>query len=154
MKYLILLIITSFSLTSCYRTGIIDGVKVEFVRPKRSVFIDSDTSVNDKFVELQHCHALKIVGDTLLVFQEQTNQSNPLHFKAYSTNTFEYLGAFAYHGRGPEEMVAPHIAKSHANNAYLPISDNPVGKAYLVDVEKSTVHHMPKSSERIIYPRI
>lgn len=137
MRNFIFVIVLSISLVSCNRSGLISGVPIEEVKPERVISISCDTSFDARFPELLDCHALELIGDTSIVFQEQVNENNPLYFKVYSTSSFRYLGSFAYHGRGPKEMIAPHIAENCVCNEFLAINDNPTGKAYFVDVEKS-----------------
>ena len=123
--------------SSCVRTGIMKDVPVTLVRPDKVLSVSADTTFECTFPEVLHSFGIQIVNDTILVLQEQVSDKNPYHFKAYSTNTFEYLGSFVRNGRGPGEMISPHIARCNTSDRYLSISDNAIGEAYLVDVPSS-----------------
>ena len=125
--------------SSCVRTGIMKDVPVTLVRPDKVLSVSADTTFECTFPEVLHSFGIQIVNDTILVLQEQVSENNPYHFKAYSTNTFEYLGSFVRNGRGPGEMISPHIARCNTSDRYLSISDNAIGEAYLVDVPSSII---------------
>lgn len=142
----ILLLLTSFFAVSCHHTSIIDGAEARLVSPEKIVSISCDTAFHCTFPEVLNCCGIQIVNDTVLVLQDQVNEANPYHFKAYSTNTFEYMGSFVRNGRGPGEIIHPHIAKSNALKKYLNVNVNQEGKAYLLDVDESI-----KSRKAAIY---
>lgn len=138
MKVMIpVVFIATVLVSSCIRTGIMNDVPVKLVRPAKEMSLSPDTSFRHSFPEVLHCHALQIVSDSIMVMADQVSENNPYHFKAYSTNTFEYLGSFVRNGRGPGEMISPHIARCNTSDRYLRISDNAIGEAYLVDVLSS-----------------
>ena len=140
MKVMIpVVFIATVLVSSCIRTGIMNDVPVKLVRPAKEMSLSPDTSFRHSFPEVLHCHALQIVSDSIMVMADQVSENNPYHFKAYSTNTFEYLGSFVRNGRGPGEMISPHIARCNTSDRYLSISDNAIGEAYLVDVPSSII---------------
>lgn len=143
MKYSIVLS-ASIVLSSCVGTGIVSGLKVETVCADRVVSMERDTSFHCCFDEIVHCNSIQIVNDTIIVFQEHPHEGDPYHFKAYSLNTFSYLGSLVNVGRGPGEMITPHIAKSNIYAEYLNLYDNSLSQAYLIDVEKSLKSQRPE----------
>lgn len=132
-----LLIVASWFVVSCRHTGIVDGVAVKLVSPEKVLSLNCDTAFRCPFPEVLHCCGIQIVNDTVLVLQDQVSDSNPYHFKAYSTNTFAYMGSFIRNGRGHGELVQPHIAKSNTLERYLSVNVNQEGKAYKLDVDES-----------------
>lgn len=120
---------------SCSHRGIVDGAEVTLAKPEKVVSMAIDTTLKCDFSEVLHCYLMQIVNDTILVLQEGINDNNFYHFKAYSTNTFEYLGPFVRSGRGPGEMTYSHIAKTNTSEKYLTVDDIQTG--YLIDVENS-----------------
>ena len=85
------------------------------------------------------CNAIQLVQDTILVLQDRATEENIHHFKAYSVNSSDYLGAFGRLGRGPGETISPHVMKSAAYAEWLVLNDNAMRKAWAVDVMESTV---------------
>lgn len=112
-------------------------VPVTLVRPDKVVSLSADTTFECTFVEVMHCYDIKIVSDSIIVFYDQANEKDPYHFKAYSTDTFEYLGAFVQKGRGPGEMVSPWISACNTSGRYLYCEDNQSSVAYKIDVAES-----------------
>lgn len=132
---LIFIVVLIFLSMSCnVRRGIVKNAAVKFARPDKVVSLSADTTMKCTFAEALNCYSIQIVRDSILILYVQATDGDPYHFKAYSTDTFEYLGAFVRKGRGPGEMLSPHIAKNYTGAAYLSLNDNQVGKAYLVDV--------------------
>ena len=123
--------------SSCNHQGIIDDAPVEVCKPEKVVSVDIDTTLHCTFPELLNAFRVQIVKDSILVFQEYTSVNNPYHFKAYSTNNFEYLGEFIRNGRGPGEVLSPHFVRSNSSEEYLNMSMDSSEKAYSVDVEKT-----------------
>ena len=134
VKVLIILIVVAI-VSSCIRTGIMKDVPVTLVRPDKVLSVSADTTFECTFPEVLHSFGIQIVNDTILVLQEQVSENNPYHFKAYSTNTFEYLGSFVRKGRGPGEMIYPSIALCNAEEPYLNLYD--YTSAFMIDVEKT-----------------
>ena len=134
VKFMLLPVIMLL-LMSCTGTGIMKDVPVKLVRPAKEMSLSPDTSFRHSFPEVLHCHALQIVSDSIMVMADQVSENNPYHFKAYSTNTFEYLGSFVRKGRGPGEMIYPSIALCNAEEPYLNLYDYTA--AYMIDVEKT-----------------
>lgn len=132
----VLLAAVSF-VSSCARTGIMKDVPVTLVRPDKVVSLSADTTFECTFEEVMHCYDIKIVSDSIIVFYDQASEKDPYHFKAYSTDTFEYMGAFVQKGRGPGEMVLPNISGSSTSGRYLCCDDNKSSTAYMVDVGES-----------------
>ena len=120
---------------------------MKLVSPEKVLSLNCDTAFRCPFPEVLHCCGIQIVNDTVLVLQDQVSDSNPYHFKAYSTNTFAYMGSFIRNGRGPGELVQPHIAKSNTLERYLSVNVNQEGKAYKLDVDESI-----KSREAAVIP--
>lgn len=132
-----LFIITVFVVSSCSHTGIVNDAAVKLVKPDKVVSMTSDTTLRCTFMEVLNCYLPRIVNDTILVLQDQISENNPYHFKAYSTNTFDYLGSFVRKGRGPGELFSPHVTNDDIYKEYLSVNDNQTGKAYILDVEES-----------------
>lgn len=120
---------------SCRNESIVENAEIRLVEPREIVSLTPDMTFSCDFSEVLHCLEMKIVKDTILVFQDHPSENSPYHFKAYSTNTFEYMGPFIRNGRGPGEIVFPHIHQDNSNPEYLCISDGRMG--YRVDVEAS-----------------
>ena len=59
----------------------------------------------------------------------------------FGINVYDIDGALLKHsdkvGRGPGELVQPHIAKSNTLERYLSVNVNQEGKAYKLDVDES-----------------
>ena len=127
----------SLAVSCNVRSGIVDNAPVTLTAPDKVVSLSADTTFRNTFPEVLDCYAMQIVRDSILVLYVPATEEDPYHFKAYSTNTFDYLGEFIRTGRGPGEMIAPHIAKSNVSAGYLGVNDNQTGTAYLVDVMKS-----------------
>lgn len=135
---LTLIVVLIFLSTSCnVRRGIVKDAPVKLVRPDKVVSLSADTTLKCAFSEALNCYSIHIVRDSILILYVQVTDEDPYHFKAYSTETFDYLGAFVREGRGPGEMVSPHIAKNDTGAEYLGLNDNQTGKACLVDVIRS-----------------
>lgn len=130
-------ILTTLLTVSCNHSGIVHDASVKLVSAEKVVSLDFDTTFHCVFSDVLNCCGVHIVNDTVLVVQDQVSENNPYHFKAYSTNTFNYLGAFIRNGRGPGEMFSPRIARDNTNVRYLSLKVNTLGRAYMVDVEKS-----------------
>ena len=124
-------------LVSCSRSGIVDGAAVKLVQPGKTLSLSPDSSVEGRFAEVLNCFAVQVVSDSIIVFQAPASEESPYHFRAYSLNTLDCLGAFVRSGRGPGEMVSPHVSRSNTEERYLALNDNALGQAYLVDVEET-----------------
>lgn len=133
----IILMTVVLSFVACSQTGLVSGVKVKLVKPEKVLSMTADTTFGCTFDEVLNCYTLQIVNDTILVFMEQTSGANLYHFKAYSTNSYAYLGAFISKGRGPGEMVSPHLVSTDAYKECISVNDNQSEKAYIVNVEES-----------------
>ncbi|MCM1502787.1 MAG: TolB-like 6-bladed beta-propeller domain-containing protein [Bacteroidales bacterium] len=96
--------------------------------------ISADTTLRSTFPEVLSTFQLQIVNDSILVFSERQCNAGDFLFKAYSTVSFDFLGSFIRNGRGPGEMIYPHIACCNAGEKYLNLNDNQSGKAHLLDV--------------------
>ncbi|MCM1199098.1 MAG: BF3164 family lipoprotein [Clostridium sp.] len=78
--------------------------------------------------------------------QDRVSEDNPYHFKAYSTRTFNFLGAFIRNGRGPGEMLYPAGQRSF-DGMHLNVNDNALALAWSVNV-KETVESQDVSIEK------
>lgn len=134
-----LLIVSALLVVSCHHSGVMQDVPVGLASPKKVVLKSIDTTFCNNFSEILNCFRLQIVNDTILVVQEQTNNANVYNFKAYSVNDFNYMGAFARNGRGPGEVIRPHVARC-SNARYLNMNLNSEGKAYSVNLEETLRH--------------
>lgn len=121
-------------LYSCSRSEIIRGSRIKREKAGRIVSLIADAGFHATFPEVLNAVRLQIVCDTILIVQDQAGSADACHFKAYSLNTFEYLGAAVRNGRGPGEMVNPHIAKVSPESRYLNIGHNQTGEAYSLDI--------------------
>ena len=137
MKYIVraLFFLTTVLAASCSRAGIVHNVPVKFVRPAITVSQVRDTAFNCSFPEVLRGYNIKIVDDTVLVIADQIADPSQYCFKAYSINTFNYLGSFIRKGRGPGEMIDPRLTGGYSQASCIGLYD--VGKAYMVDVEES-----------------
>ena len=149
LKVLIILIVVAI-VSSCIRTGIMKDVPVIYARPDKVVSVSVDTTLKCTFEEAMHCYDIQIAGDSILVLYDQANDNDPYHFKAYSANTFEYLGAFVRKGRGPGEMIVPWI--SNASGRYLYCEDNQSPVAYMIDAVESVISGQACVKERFDVP--
>ena len=116
----------------------------KIVRAEKVVSLSIDTTFSVSFPELSDIFQIRLINDTLLVFQEQTNEDAIYHFKVYSTNTFNYLGSIIRNGRGPGEMIQPHMAISDSKEKYLNINLNAIEKAFSIDVNNSLEEQSPQ----------
>ena len=126
-----------FLAVSCSQRGMIDGVRLEYVSPDKTVSLSASSRL--ALPEVMRCNAIQLIQDTILVLQDRATEDNIHHFKAYSVNSSDYLGAFVRLGRGPGEMISPHVVKSAAYVEWLILNDNAMRKAWAVDVVESTV---------------
>jgi len=116
---------------SCYQSNVINGVDARLTRPRNSIRIECEDAFSGHFSEVLNCVAIQIVNDTILVIQGGGEEEM---FKAYSTKSFSCLGTFMSRGRGPGEMLSPHIVKSLGENKSLCINDNSLRQAVFADV--------------------
>lgn len=137
MKKLLYIAIALLAVVSCIRTGLVSDVPAHLVKPQRVISLAPDTSLHCSFSEVLHAYWMQIVEDSILVLRVQPSHDDPYFFKAYSTKTFEFMGSFIQKGRGPGEMLSPHVVKSAAGGKTLYVNDNSVGKAYGIDVRKA-----------------
>ena len=126
-----------FLAVSCSQRGMIDGVRLEYVSPDKTVSLAASSRL--ALPEVMRCNAIQLIQDTILVLQDRATEDNIHHFKAYSVNSSDYLGAFVRLGRGPGEMISPHVVKSAAYVEWLVLNDNAMRTAWAVDVVESTV---------------
>lgn len=126
-----------FLAVSCSQRGMIDGVRLEYVSPDKTVSLAASSRL--ALPEVMRCYAIQLIQDTILVLQDRATEDNIHHFKAYSVNSSDYLGAFVRLGRGPGETISPHVVKSAAYAEWLILNDNAMRKAWAVDVVESTV---------------
>ena len=141
----ILFFLTTVFAASCGRTGIVSDVPVKFVRPEVTVSQPCDTAFNCLFPEVGRSYDLQIVDDTVLVVSDQIKDSGQYRFKAYSLNTFNYLGSFIRNGRGPGEMIGSRLSGGNLPEACVGVYVSQTRQAYIVDVEESI-----KSGQTII----
>lgn len=138
-----LLSVISILAASCSHQGVMKDVHVEPVSAEKVMAINVDTTFHCTFPEILNAYQIQIVRDSILVLQDHTSDNNSYYFKAYSTNSFEYLGEFIREGRGPGEMLRPHIARCCSSEEYLNMNINSAEKAYSVDVEKTLESENP-----------
>lgn len=128
---------------SCGNDGFMRNAVTKSVEPSEVVSLSADTTFQAAFRELLSPFHIYIVNDTLLVFQERVNENSISHLKAYSTETFDYLGASVRYGRGSGEVLNPHIVISDSGANYLQMSVNSIGEAYFLDFENSLLTGEP-----------
>lgn len=133
----IMFVMTAVMVVSCSEDGIMLDTPVRLVSPDKVVSLRSDTTFQGIFPEVLQCSCIQIVNDSVIVLQDQASETNPYHFKAYSSDSFGYLGPLISRGRGPGEMISPYIAGNDPKGKYLCLHDNAVGKAYIIDVQQS-----------------
>ena len=137
MKKIFCLLLIPMIAMACNRRGTVDGIKTVLVTPKKVVSISPDTNFHHDFQEVLHCFKLQIVCDTILVVQEHISEANNSHFKAYSINSADYLGSFIQNGRGPGELIGPHIVLCSPEETHLRVNCNQTGQVYMIDVIQS-----------------
>ncbi len=125
------------SILSCGNAGIIDDVRVKLVQPNSAIYLETNNASQCSFPEVLHFDDIRIVSDSILVVQDQPHDGDAYYFKAYSLNSFDYLGSFVLQGRGPDEMLAPYLTNRNSEEDFLFAKDNSVGQAYMLDVQKS-----------------
>lgn len=130
-------LLTAIALSSCIQPGFPKDAKIRLEEPAKVVALSPDSTFEGNLDQILQCLDIQIVSDTILILESQTSASDLYIFKAYSLDTFQYLGSIIPEGRGPGEMLSPHIAKGSPDGQYLCVNDNAVGKAYLVDVLSS-----------------
>lgn len=137
---------------SCSPSGIIDDAGVKMVRPEKQSeieaepFFPADTSVVMQISDLQ------VVSDTILVVQMQSWDDEYGMLRAYSTRSGDYLGPFLREGRGPGEMLRPHIAKMRSGYDCLCVNENATGQAFLIDVLGSISNRQASYAGRFRLP--
>ena len=127
--------------SSCNHQGIIDDAPVEVCKPDKVVSVDIDTTLHCTFPEVLNIYDIQIINDTVFTLMDQVSDSNAYHFKAYSTNNFEYMGAFIRKGRGPGEMMEPRIMSINSYEKHLKLKDNALSQYCAIDVEMSIKNH-------------
>ena len=129
--------LTVLSIVACSRSGVIDQASITLCNPdsKGITLVAEDVSLQQPNVS--NPLYLQLYKDTVLVVQKKINDDNQFHFEAYSTMSSAFLGRFVSNGRGPGEMLSPHIEPSPSNIGNLRLIENVTGYLYLVDVEKS-----------------
>lgn len=139
-------------LLSCGRSSIIDSVAVKYEVPEKVVSLDADPTFSGDFHEVLNCLNLQIINDTILIIQDQVNETNTAHFKAYSTKSFDFLGALMHNGRGEDEVLAPSIVKvvSSEDNLYLKTASSP--NAYRLDILNSLTSRHAMIAEEFALP--
>lgn len=145
-------ILSALLLLSCGRSSIIDSAAVKYEKPGKVVSLDADTTFSRDFHEVLNCLNLQIINDSILIIQDQVNETNTTHFKAYSTKSFEYLGALIHNGRGADEMLSPSIVKvvSSEEDLYLKTASSP--NVYRLDVLNSLTSRHVMIAEEFVLP--
>ena len=77
------------------------------------------------YQRVMRCNAIQLVQDTILVLQDRATEDNIHHFKAYSVNSSDYLGAFGRLGRGPGSSI--HILDWNGDFLYDVRVDENIG---------------------------
>ncbi len=139
-------------LVCCRPSGLINDADVKLVRPEKQseiqaeLFFPADTSAVVQFIDLQ------IVSDTVLVVRVQPGVGDDRMFRAYSTRSGVFLGAFLHEGRGPGEMLNPHMAKTHSGFDCLCVNENATGQAFLINVLESISDQQTSYAGRFCLP--
>lgn len=87
-----------------------DKVPVEFKRPAKTVYAQSDATFDLRVPENLYPERLQIVSDSIIVIMKQPDETSSFFFSAYSIRTLRNLGSFLPKGRGPGESLSPNIA--------------------------------------------
>ena len=129
-------------LISCGR-GIVNDAPVKVVHPQKVLSLTAEQKSNPNFEECLQIYQMNIVSDSILVMGEQSANEGDYMFRAYSCNTFKYLGSFIRKGRADREMLHPRIVSM--NNCYkdLYIYDMSLNIKAAVDVKNSTMKPLP-----------
>lgn len=121
---------------SCNSSGVIEESSIKLQKPEESAFFMPDADF-PSLTNVLNPVSLRLCRDTILIVQGQINDENKFHFSAFSTVTANNLASFAPKGRGPGEMVSPHVEPSFSNDDSLMIEDNGAGVAYVVDIDEA-----------------
>lgn len=135
---------------SCSHTGI-NNLPVRQVKQNTIVSISPDPTFYSEFPEVLNCIDILIINDTTLIIQNQPNEENKNHFVAYSTRSFECLGSFIPYGRASGEMLFPSFAKGNSRSNFG-ISESPLGKSYIVDLDNTISSGLATIKESIAMP--
>ena len=131
------IILISIIYVSCERNSIIDVDYVRAEKPNNVVSVDIDTTFMCEFPEISDALDIQVIRDSIIIVHDKVSDANIFHFKAYSLDSFNFLGEFITNGRSSGEMISPHIAKMLPSENDLYISQTSIGKSYAVDVQKS-----------------
>ncbi len=112
-------------------------VPVRMAVPNTTLSLGIDKDFNQLCTEVIHAYDVNIVSDTLFIFSEIANRQNPYNFKVYDLATFDYMGKFGRYGRGPGEMVSPHVQKGNSVDEYLLMNENSKSTAYFINTLSS-----------------
>ena len=132
-RFLLYGILCGLGLVSCSRYALIDKVPVEFKRPAKTIYAQSDATFDLKVPENLYPERLQIVSDSILVIMKQPDETSPF-FSAYSSRTLQCLGSFLAKGRGPGESLSPNMAAVSASAPYLYVRDNSLMLSWEIDV--------------------
>lgn len=136
MKFIfnqLLFLLALMMIISCSHSSIMQNSKVELSTPDNVITLARDATFQSAFSEVMNAYDVLIVNDTVIVFQDQISSSNNHHFKAYSLNTFDYLGAIVPNGKALGEMVRPRIMKGLSDSKNLRLISS-TQKIYLLNV--------------------
>lgn len=124
-------------MVSCVDSGLMKDCKVKKSVPNKTLSIAIDSTFNAVFPEVLNPYQLQIVNDTILVVQEPISAENNKHFKAYSINTFDFLGELVSNGRGSNEIINPYLIKCFSASKCLNLNVASEGEVFSVDVLES-----------------
>ena len=140
----------ALSIASCRNTSIVECRRVIQSEPGKKVNLSMGSTLPNCFKDSISYTDIQIVGDSILVLQKQTDDNHLYYFTAYSIPKLEFIGDFSRKGRGPGELLSPHIIRTSTDYNYLVLSDIAAGVNYEIDVTKSAISHETSITKKSI----
>ena len=153
-NHLTILICVACVAISCETVSKIGNQKVRLVSPDREEVLSKDNAFTGLGIDNMHAIALQIVSDSILVVQLQPTEETPEFFHAFSLRTMSSLGFFGKKGRGPGELISPHIAKKMSGTKTMSVSENSLAKAFNIDVQASIGTKTMVLSKESVVPQV
>lgn len=124
-------------LFSCSSSNVLEESECKLATPYETLELSADNTFAPSLMEVSGAHRVQIVCDSIMVIEEKTPNAGDFIYKAYSLNSWEFLGGFVRKGRGPGELLTPHLVRGHSDGQFLNLNDNGEGYAYSIDVPES-----------------
>ena len=121
---------------SCSNAGVSGKGAVKLVKPEVIESLTCESFEGQTFSEI--LNAIDVwVCDTILVVQGIPENLDSCHFRAFSTFSLKSLGPFIHAGRGPGEMVSPHIVGVNPASGSMTLLENESGGLLTIDIVQS-----------------